>query len=152
VISAKALIDMFVDIVAKGGNLLLIVNLDGQGALPKIQENRLHDIGRWLKVNGEGIYATRSYKQPAKDSVSYTQSKDGQYIYAIIKEWPGSELHLKDINPVIGSKIKMLGNDLSFKWKNTKDGISIKVPAKLQDIRNRPCVYVWILKIRLTNI
>jgi alpha-L-fucosidase len=152
VITSKAFIDMFVDIVAKGGNLLLIVNLDGQGALPKTQGIRLLDIGKWLKVNGEGIYATRSYEQKAEGSVSYTQSKDGQYVYAIIKEWPGSELNLKGINPAKDSKITMLGNDLSFKWINTKDGISIKVPSKLQDIKNRPCEYAWILKIKLTNI
>jgi alpha-L-fucosidase len=152
VISSKAFIDMFVDIVARGGNLLLIVNLDGQGALPKTQENRLLDIGKWLKVNGEGIYATRSYLQQAEGSVSYTQSKDGQYLYAIIKEWPGSELLLKGVNPVKDSKINMLGVDMPLKWINTKDGISIKVPAKLQDIRNRPCDYAWLLKIRLTKV
>jgi alpha-L-fucosidase len=152
VISSKAFIDMFVDIVARGGNLLLIVNLDGQGALPKTQENRLLEIGKWLKVNGEGIYATRSYVQQAERSVSYTQSKDGQYLYAIIKEWPGSELLLKGVNPVKDSKINMLGVDMPLKWINTKDGISIKVPAKLQDIRNRPCDYAWLLKIRLTKV
>ncbi|MCX6332918.1 MAG: alpha-L-fucosidase [Bacteroidia bacterium] len=151
VITAKAFIDMLVDIVAKGGNLLLIVNLDGQGALPKTQGNRLLDIGKWLKVNGEGIYATRSYEQQAEDSVSYTQSKDGQYVYAIIKEWPGTELYLKGVNPAKGSKIRMLGNDLSFEWTNISGGISIKIPDKLQDIRNRPCEYAWILKIKLTN-
>jgi alpha-L-fucosidase len=151
VISSKAFIDMFVDIVAKGGNLLLIVNLDGQGALPKTQENRLLDIGKWLKVNGEGIYATRSYLQQIEGSVAYTQSKDGQYLYAILKEWPGSDLHLKGVNPAKGSKIIMLGVDQPFEWINTVDGISVKVPAKLQDIRNRPCEYVWILKIRLTD-
>ena len=152
VISSKAFIDMFVDIVTKGGNLLLIVNLDGQGTLPKTQENRLLDIGKWLKVNGEGIYATHSYAQQVEGSVSYTQSKDGQYVYAIIKEWPGDELHLKGIYPVKGSNIKMLGNDLSFNWIKTEDGISINLPAKLQDIKNRPCEYAWVLKIRLTNI
>jgi alpha-L-fucosidase len=152
VISSKAFIDMFVEIVAKGGNLLLIVNLDGQGDLPKTQETRLLDIGKWLKVNGEGIYGTCSYLQQMDGSVSYTQSKDGQYLYAIIKEWPGSDLHLKGVNPEKGSKIKMLGDDQSFNWINTEDGISIKVPAELQDIRNRPCEYAWILKIRLKSI
>jgi len=62
VITSKQLIDMFVDIVANGGNLLLMINLDGQGALPKVQENRLRDIGKWLNVNGEGIYATRPFR------------------------------------------------------------------------------------------
>ena len=46
VISAKAFIDMFVKIVARGGNLLLIVNLDRQGALPKIEKERLESISK----------------------------------------------------------------------------------------------------------
>jgi alpha-L-fucosidase len=152
VISSKAFIDMFVDIVAKGGNLLLIVNLDGQGALPKTQEIRLLDIGKWLKVNGEGIYSTRSYAHQVEGSVSYTQSKDGQYLYAIIKEWPGIELNLKGVHPIKNSKIEMLGNDQNLKWINTTDGISIDLPSKMQDPENRPCNYAWIVKIRLKNI
>jgi alpha-L-fucosidase len=152
VISSKAFIDMFVDIVAKGGNLLLIVNLDGQGALPELQEKRLIDIGKWLKVNGEGIYATRPYKQQAEGSVSYTQSKDGQYVYAILKEWPGSELHLKGIKPAPGTKIKMLGNNNSLEWISSTEGITVKLPVQLQNVKNRPCEHAWILKIRLADI
>ena len=76
VISSKEFIDKFVDIVAHGGNLLLIVNLDGQGALPKNQENRLRDIGKWLKVNREGIYPTRPVTRQIDGKVAYTRSKD----------------------------------------------------------------------------
>ena len=152
VISTKAFIDMFVDIVARGGNLLLIVNLDGQGALPEIQENRLLDIGKWLSVNGEGIYATRSYNRQIEGSISYTQSKDGQFVYAILKEWSGSKLHLKGINPVNGSKIEMLGFDRPLEWTTGNDGVTVKFPAKLQDMKNRPCEYAWIVKIRLADI
>jgi alpha-L-fucosidase len=152
VINTKAFIDMFVDIVAKGGNLLLIVNLDGQGALPELQEKRLIDIGKWLKVNGEGIYSTRSYAQQVEGPVSYTQSKDGRYLYAIIKDWPGIELNLKGVHPIKNSKIEMLGNDQNLKWINTTDGISIDLPSKMQDPENRPCNYAWIVKIRLKDI
>jgi alpha-L-fucosidase len=152
VISSKAFIDMFVDIVAKGGNLLLIVNLDGQGALPELQEKRLIDIGKWLKVNGEGIYSTRSYAQQVEGPVSYTQSKDGRYLYAILKDWPGIKLNLKGVHPIKNSKIEMLGNDQNLKWIDTTDGISIDLPSKIQDPENRPCNYAWIVKIRLKNI
>lgn len=82
---------MFVDIVSNGGNLLLIVNLDGQGALPEIQVKRLKDIGKWLKINGEGIYGTRTYSSVSEGNVVYTRSKDNQYVYAIMKEWPGKD-------------------------------------------------------------
>jgi alpha-L-fucosidase len=152
VISSKAFIDMFVDIVAKGGNLLLIVNLDGQGALPELQEKRLADIGKWLKVNGEGIYSTRPFSRQIEGAVAFTRSKDNQYIYAIMKEWPGKELHLKGINAEKGSKVEMLGFDKPLEWIKVNDGVTVKLPAKLQDKRDRPCDYSWVLKIRAADI
>ncbi len=152
VISSKAFIDMFVDIVAKGGNLLLIVNLDGQGALPELQEKRLMDIGKWLKVNGEGIYSTRTFTRQNDGNVAFTRSKDNHYVYAIMKEWPGQELKLKGIKPLTGSKIEMLGYNHSLEWIYSDEGITVKLPVKLQNERIRPCEHAWVLKIRLIDI
>jgi alpha-L-fucosidase len=148
VISSKSFINMFVDIVAQGGNLLLIVNLDGQGALPKLQERRLKEIGKWLKVNGEGIYATRPFSHQFDSTVAYTSSKDNQYIYAILKEWPGLELKLNGIQADKGSKLEMLGYDKSLEWKSIDGGVSVKLPDKLQNENNRPCDHAWVLKIK----
>ncbi len=152
VISSKEFIDKFVDIVAHGGNLLLIVNLDGHGALPKIQVIRLKDIGKWLKVNGEGIYSTRPFTRQIDGPVAFTRSKDNKYLYAIMKEWPGQELYLKGIKAEKGSKIEILGYNKPLDWINSGDGINVKLPTKLQNEKNRPCEYAWILKIRLTDI
>jgi alpha-L-fucosidase len=152
VISSKAFIDMFVDIVAKGGNLLLIVNLDGNGALPETQEKRLIDIGKWLKVNGEGIYSTRPFTRQLEGSVAFTCSKDNQFVYAIMKEWPGKELYLKGIQAIKGGKIEMLGYDKPLNWIKGINGITVKFPAKLQDMNNRPCEDAWVLKIKMSDI
>ncbi|MDD4191703.1 MAG: alpha-L-fucosidase [Mangrovibacterium sp.] len=150
VISSKAFIDMFVDIVSRGGNLLLIVNLDKQGALPDVQSKRLKDIGKWLAVNGEGIYATRPYNGHTEGSVSYTQSKDGKFVYAILKEWPGQQLTLKGLHLANGSKIEMLGYKSSLEWINSEDGIMVRFPDKLKNEKNRPCEHAWILKMKQT--
>jgi len=149
VISSKEFIDMFVNIVAHGGNLLLIVNLDGQGALPEVQENRLKDIGNWLNVNGEGIYETRPYKIQTDGIVSYTQSKNQKYIYAILSEWPGKEVFLNKIQAVNESQIELLGAQESLKWENTNKGLKIYFPKQLQNDKNRPCKYAWVLKIQV---
>jgi alpha-L-fucosidase len=148
VISSKNFIDMFIDVVANGGNLLLIVNLDGKGALPKVEEDRLRDIGKWLKINGEGIYSTRPYSLQFDGSTSYTRSNDNSYVYAIMKKWPGNEITLHGITAAKGSKIELLGDGKSLAWNKTEGGINVKFPAKLQDSKNRPCENAWILKIR----
>jgi alpha-L-fucosidase len=148
VISSKKFIDMFIDIVANGGNLLLIVNLDGKGALPKVEENRLKDIGKWLKVNGEGIYSTRPYSLQSDGSTAYTRSKDNEYVYAIMKEWPGNEIALHGITVLNGSEIELLGDGKGLEWTQAESGITVKFPARLQELKNRPCENAWILKIR----
>ena len=147
VISSNDFIDMFVDIVAHGGNLLLIVNLDGQGALPEVQETRLRDIGKWLNVNGEGLYSTRPFTIQNEGTVAYTRSKDNHYVYAIMKEWPGPELRLNGIQAEKEGEIEMLGYIKPLKWMNSDKGITIKLPAPLQNPKNRPCEHAWILRI-----
>jgi alpha-L-fucosidase len=147
VITSKDFIDMFVNIVAKGGNLLLIVNLDNQGALPDVQEKRLKDIGKWLKVNGEGIYSTRAYSVLAENDVRFTRSKDNKTVYAISLEWPGKQLELKSIEPAQGSKIYLLGYDKPLNWRSKNGVTTISLPSNLQKEANRPCNYAYTFKI-----
>jgi alpha-L-fucosidase len=146
VLSPKELIDMFVNIVANGGNLLLMVNLDGQGALPEVQERRLREMGKWLAVNGEGIYSTRPFDVRTEGSVYYTRSKDGQTIFAVLKEWPGNETLLKSITQEEIEEITMLGSKETLHWEKADGGVLINFPKSLQN--NRPCEYAWVLKIK----
>ncbi len=50
-----------VDIVSRGGNLLLDIGPAADGTIPVIMEQRLAEIGAWLAVNGEAIYGTRPF-------------------------------------------------------------------------------------------
>jgi alpha-L-fucosidase len=140
---------MFVDIVSEGGNLLLIVNPDGKGALPDTQVKRLKDIGKWLKVNGEGIYNTRPYTTPKEGSVRYTRSKDSKTVYAILLEWSGKQLELKSVEPAKGSKIRLLGYGKPLKWSYKNGTTTIALPSDLQKADNRPCDYAYIFKIEM---
>ena len=151
VISSKEFIQMFVDIVSNGGNLLLIVNLDGQGSLPKIQETRLLDIGKWMQVNGEGIYNTRMYSTKSEGIVNYTRSKDNKTVFAIATEWPGKQLKLKSVTPKEGSQIYLLGMKKALKWHyNQNEGLTIiEIPDNLQKEINRPCKYSYTFKIKI---
>jgi alpha-L-fucosidase len=57
--SARELVLVLVDLVSRGGNLLLDIGPDADGTIPPIMEERLLEVGEWLRVNGEAIYGTR---------------------------------------------------------------------------------------------
>ena len=55
-----------IDLVSRGGNLLLDIGPDGDGTIPPLMEQRLLEIGEWLAVNGEAIYGTRTAGRSAQ--------------------------------------------------------------------------------------
>jgi alpha-L-fucosidase len=57
--SARELVLVLVDLVSRGGNFLLDIGPASDGTIPAIMQDRLVQIGDWLKVNGEAIYGTR---------------------------------------------------------------------------------------------
>jgi len=57
--SARELILVLCDLVSRGGNFLLDIGPTGDGRIPVIMQQRLLEIGDWLRVNGEAIYGTR---------------------------------------------------------------------------------------------
>lgn len=51
------------------GNLLLNVGPNGWGKITPTDQERLLDIGKWLKVNGEAIYATHPWDKCQDDTL-----------------------------------------------------------------------------------
>lgn len=62
--SAQVLILHLLDKVSRGGNFLLDIGPDADGKIPPIMQERLLQIGSWMKTNGEAIYGTHRWKEP----------------------------------------------------------------------------------------
>ena len=133
VLGPKQFIDMFIDLVAKGGNFLLITGLDGQGAVPELLQIRLRETGKWLRKNGEAIYATRRYSTISEGNVRYTRSKDRKTVYAISLVKPDKVLALKSVQPAEGSKVFLLGHEKPLSWQYKNGVTEIVMPDDLPD-------------------
>ncbi|MDE3178087.1 MAG: alpha-L-fucosidase, partial [Acidobacteriota bacterium] len=53
------LIALLVRTVSRGGNFLLDIGPTADGRVPPIMQERLLEMGEWLKTNGEAIYGSR---------------------------------------------------------------------------------------------
>ncbi len=148
--SPEVLIHNLIDISSKGGNYLLNVGPDAEGIIPAASVSRLQAMGRWLDINGEAIYGTRTFRFFGEgDDIRFTTSAGGKYIYAIALDWPGASLTLESVQADDDAEIRLLGYDPPLKWKtNENQDLLIRLPEKLQDENNRPCRYAWTFKIK----
>lgn len=93
--TGKDLVLILVDVVARGGNLLLDIGPTADGRIPVIMQQRLIEIGNWLKDNGEAIYGTTAFKQPYQWSSGKQPEKKGASFMAgyeiskLVKPQPG---------------------------------------------------------------
>ena len=150
---SDTLIHYLIDIVAKGGNFLLNVGPTAEGLIPQPSVERLAEMGDWIEINGEAIYAAGSHKVYREgEFIRYTVSENGKYVYAIMLKWPeGNSLTLEDVIPKADTEIQLLGYDNPLSWDVDPEEteLVIRFPAELRDAEKRPGKHAWSLKISI---
>jgi len=139
--SATTLVHMLVNVVSKGGNLLLDIGPTADGRIPVVMQERLLAMGAWLKVNGEAIYGSHPWRQISEGDVRYTSK--GNTVYAIAEIWPGQELVLSTPRTTATTTVVLLNGNSPLKWHNDGGKLRIEVPPLPPSALNLPEAYVF---------
>lgn len=149
--STETLLRNLIDITSKGGNYLLNVGPTSEGVIPKEEADRLLEIGKWLKVNGEAIYGAQptvfgdevGAPDPEKKDkngkpVFVTKwdwrctTKPGK-IYLHLFKWPeNGTFELKGVKGTIG-KATLLAGGSNVQVKQDGDKVSLTLPKEAPD-------------------
>lgn len=142
---ANELIEKLVDIVSKGGNYLLNVGPGPDGEIDPTAYERLNEIGKWIKTNGEGIYGSRMNTTFNEgENIRYTRSKDGGTQFIFLFNYPEEGVvYISKIQFPDKAKLSLLGSDKPLKWKKTENGYQIQLPASMKTASD----HVWTIKV-----
>ena len=148
-LTSKQLILELIDIVSRGGNLLLNIGPRSDGTIPVVMQERLLDIGKWLDVNGEAIYKTRKRavtSQQNKDQELYFTRK-GDSLFCIFTKW-SKTFEIKLLPGENVKNIRLLGYTRVIQWiLGGNHKLIIQIPRLTID--EIPCLTAWALKIDL---
>lgn len=94
--SVDMLVKMLIDVVSKGGNLLLNVGPTGRGEFDERAIDRLKGIGEWMKRHSRSIYgctqAPEEFKCPQDCRLTYNPQTNRMYVH--VYSWPFKNIHL----------------------------------------------------------
>ncbi len=159
--STETLLRNLIDIASKGGNYLLNIGPMQTGEVPPAEVERLHEVGKWLAVNGESIYATQptlfgseagAFSATEKDeegkpkfvpSWKWRSTTKAHEVYLHLFEWPGSTFHLDKMpRKVTGAYLLSDKGKTPLKVAKNGEGLDIALPEHMPD----PIATVVVLK------
>ncbi len=149
---AAEVIGILINIVSKGGSLLLNIGPSPYGEFDKGAYQLLEEVGKWMKVNGEAIYATRAYKVFKGGDVWYAMKKDGRTLYAFILDEQKSgtlptHVTLENVKIPKKATLQLLGSQQPLTWQKKGSKVVVTIPEAVR--QQPPCQHAWTIRIPL---
>jgi alpha-L-fucosidase len=131
--STETIVRNLIDIASKGGNYLLNVGPTAEGLIPGPSIERLADVGRWMKINGESIYGTTASPFAQQLSFGRATSKGGR-IYLHVFDWPaGGKLQIPTWGKIVKKSYLLASPGNALKFSATGEIITLQLPGKAPD-------------------
>jgi alpha-L-fucosidase len=144
----QQVIHLLVDIVAKGGNLLLNIAPGPDGNWDAGAYEMLEGVGKWMEINSGAIYDTKPLAPYKEGNVCLTQGKDGTvnliYLADENETAPPSKIWFSSLSVPEEAKATVLGTSEILEWQRVGNGILIDIPETLQ--KDPPCHSAWVIR------
>ncbi|MEN8153096.1 MAG: alpha-L-fucosidase [Acidobacteriota bacterium] len=90
--TSSDLIHLLVKSVAHGGGLMINIGPRSDGQIPLLQQERLIDMGKWLKINGEAIFYSKAWIKQAEEKDVILKRIDPEINFNWVRNSPGKPI------------------------------------------------------------
>ena len=115
--SGREGIHLLIDIVAKGGNLLLNVAPGPDGTWQQGAYDLLESYGNWMDINAEGIYNSKPLAPYKENNICMTQQGDGATYFFYLAEEGESKIPEGNSNKISSPILKIKIDFIRFQEK-----------------------------------
>jgi alpha-L-fucosidase len=131
--SVDMLVQMLIDTVSKGGNLLLNVGPTGRGQFDLRAIETLEGIGKWMKLHSRSIYGATQSELPTPKDCRLTQRGDRLYVHVFA--WPFKHLHIEGMAGKV-EYAQLLGDASEIRYREDSDSgtLTLNLPIQKPDV------------------
>ena len=137
--SSSKIIHSLIEVVAKGGSLLLGIGPKPDGTLPAEALQRLKEIGAWMNKNGSAIYNTRATKNYKDGNIYFTQNNKEGTRYALVcvadDEVLPATISWTNNLPKKGATMRLLQTGEKLSWSMDGEKVIVKLPKAMSNVK-----------------
>ena len=126
--SVQIVLNMLVDCMSKGGNLLLDIGPRADGSIPSEEVEVLRELGRWTSKHAEAVYGTRAGIPAGHVNAYTTLNKAGDILYVYLPYAPVESIQISGLKSKI-QRARVVGNGAELKVRLYNDIDWSEVPG-----------------------